>query len=205
MCQVPRFTGDSYLQYTMADEDSVRHSTEIELEVRLGPEAGDGMILWLGVDPTADDYLGLGVEDGLLKVVWNLGWFSRTELVIPDTNLTDSSWHRVSLSRWEKSLILRIAMFVVQAGSDDGCEPGLCCAQVPGARDISPAGHHRHPDARGRGEHRDAGPGPHSGSLYTGLPGMLGFADSSSGPAQSQVSEMSMRLDLLYTLRHHSI
>ena len=107
MCQIPRFTGDSYLQYTMADEDSVRHSTEIELEVRLEPEAGDGMILWLGVDPTADDYLGLGVEAGLLKVVWNLGWFSRTELVIPDTNLTDSSWHRVSLSRWEQSSTLQ--------------------------------------------------------------------------------------------------
>ena len=107
MCQIPRFTGDSYLQYTMADEDSVRHSTEIELEVRLEPEAGDGMILWLGVDPTADDYLGLGVEAGLLKVVWNLGWFSRTELVIPDTNLTDSSWHRVSLSRWVQSSTLQ--------------------------------------------------------------------------------------------------
>ena len=77
----------------------MRHSTEIELEVKLEPGAGDGMILWLGVDPTADDYLGLGVEAGLLKVVWNLGWFSRTELVIPDINMTDSSWHRVSLSR----------------------------------------------------------------------------------------------------------
>ena len=83
----------------MADEDSVRHSTEIELEVKLEAGAGDGMIIWLGVDPTADDYLGLGVEDGLLKVVWNLGWFSRTELVIPDINMTDASWHRVSISR----------------------------------------------------------------------------------------------------------
>ena len=60
----------------------------------------DGMIVWIGVDPTADDYLGLGLEDGLVKVVWNLGWFSRTELVIPDLNVTDSSWHRISLSRY---------------------------------------------------------------------------------------------------------
>ena len=96
---MPRFTGDSYLQYTMADEDSVRHSTEIELEVKLEDGDGDGMIIWLGVDPTADDYLGLGVEDGLLKVVWNLGWFSRTELIIPDINMTDASWHRISISR----------------------------------------------------------------------------------------------------------
>ena len=85
----------------MSDEDRVRHSTELELEVKLDPGAGDGLILWLGVDPTADDYLGLGVEDGLLKVVWNLGWFSRTELGIPDINMTDASWHRISLSRLE--------------------------------------------------------------------------------------------------------
>ena len=30
------------------------------LQVRL--DAADGMILWIGIDPTADDYLGLGVE-----------------------------------------------------------------------------------------------------------------------------------------------
>ena len=30
------------------------------MQVRL--DAADGMILWIGIDPTADDYLGLGVE-----------------------------------------------------------------------------------------------------------------------------------------------
>ena len=96
--EVPHFSGHSYLQYTMEDEDSVRHTTDIEMEIMV--DNTDGMIVWIGVDPTADDYLGLGLEDGLVKVVWNLGWFSRTELVIPDLNVTDSSWHRISLSRY---------------------------------------------------------------------------------------------------------
>ena len=57
------------------------------------------MILWIGDDPAVGDYLGVGLEDGLVKVVWNLGWFSRTELLIPDKNVTDTSWHTISLSR----------------------------------------------------------------------------------------------------------
>ena len=47
----------------------------------------------------SDDYLGIGLEDGLLKVVWNLGWFSRTELIIPDVNVTDNIWHQLTIKR----------------------------------------------------------------------------------------------------------
>ena len=53
----------------------------------------------LGIDLTSDDYLGVGLEDGLLKVVWNLGWFTRTELTVPDRNLTDGTWHSLSVKR----------------------------------------------------------------------------------------------------------
>ena len=52
-----------------------------------------------GIDLTSDDYLGIGLEDGLLKVVWNLGWFTRTELTVPDRNLTDGQWHSLSVKR----------------------------------------------------------------------------------------------------------
>ena len=62
-------------------------------------DKNNGMLVWIGIDPTADDYLGVGLEDGLLKVVWNLGWFSRTELIIPDRNLTDETWHKVHVKR----------------------------------------------------------------------------------------------------------
>ena len=53
----------------------------------------------LGIDLTSDDYLGVGLENGLLKVVWNLGWFTRTELTVPDRNLTDGTWHSLSVKR----------------------------------------------------------------------------------------------------------
>ena len=52
-----------------------------------------------GIDLTSDDYLGVGLEDGFLKVVWNLGWFTRTELTVPDRNLTDGAWHSLSVKR----------------------------------------------------------------------------------------------------------
>ena len=32
-------------------------------------DAADGMILWIGIDPTADDYLGLGVEVKIEKII----------------------------------------------------------------------------------------------------------------------------------------
>ena len=86
----------------MESEDVARHTTHISLEMLLDNDdtkVNGGMILWIGVDPTADDYLGFGVEDGLVKIVWNLGWFSRTELTIPDINVMDESWHTISISR----------------------------------------------------------------------------------------------------------
>lgn len=97
--EIPHFGGDSYLQYSVSDKESLRHNTQIDLEIY--PDQADGMILWIGDDPAVDDYLGVGLEDGLVKVVWNLGWFSRTELLIPDKNVTDASWHTISLSRYK--------------------------------------------------------------------------------------------------------
>ena len=95
--EVPHFGGSSYLQYSLSGEESLRHRTVIEMEIF--PDSGDGMILWVGVDPTVDDYLGVGLEAGLVKVVWNLGWFSRTELLIPSRNVTDNTWHTINISR----------------------------------------------------------------------------------------------------------
>ena len=95
--EVPHFGGASYLQYYLPDKESLRHSTAIQMEIF--PDYAEGMILWLGVDPTVDDYLGGGLEAGLVKIVWNLGWFSRTELVIPDRNVTDTAWHSINISR----------------------------------------------------------------------------------------------------------
>ena len=95
--EVPHFGGASYLQYYIRDKESLRHTTTIQMEIFA--DYAEGMILWLGVDSTVDDYLGVGLEAGLVKIVWNLGWFSRTELVIPDRNVTDTAWHNINISR----------------------------------------------------------------------------------------------------------
>ena len=63
--------GHNYLVIYIYNYLSINLSVDIEspisicihtyyLQVRL--DAADGMILWIGIDPTADDYLGLGVE-----------------------------------------------------------------------------------------------------------------------------------------------
>ena len=41
-------------------------------------------------------------------MVWNLGWFSRTELVVPGPNLTDEAWHRVKVSRLGQEMAVTI-------------------------------------------------------------------------------------------------
>jgi hypothetical protein len=43
-----------------------RYATELEVEVRT--DAPDGLVSWLGLDQAQEDYLGLGLDDGLVKV-----------------------------------------------------------------------------------------------------------------------------------------
>jgi len=45
-----------------------------------------------------DDYLGVGLENGHVKLVWNLGWMSRNDVMTP-TRYADGRWHTVSVQR----------------------------------------------------------------------------------------------------------
>ncbi|XP_023335490.1 protein eyes shut isoform X2 [Eurytemora carolleeae] len=133
----PQFGGDpfnSYIQFQLPDHNSVSLNTELELEIRT--DSDNALLVWFGAE-TGDlnlvggrrkegkekrmkeehgkvqeqgnqDYLGLGIEDGLLKVVWNLGWFSRSELLVPEFNISDGNWHHLHLIREEQSLKLMI-------------------------------------------------------------------------------------------------
>jgi hypothetical protein len=44
-------------------------------------------------------------RNGMLHLVWSLGWHSRTELTVPRL-LNDSRWHTVALSRARQALDL---------------------------------------------------------------------------------------------------
>ena len=51
-----------------------------------------------------EDYLGLGLRDGRLRLVWNLGWYSRSE-VITSNKYNDGQWHNVLIERYLSFLI----------------------------------------------------------------------------------------------------
>ena len=61
-------------------------------------------------DLSSDDYLGLGLRKGMIHLVWNLGWFSRTELTIPSPTIkvNDGAWHSIKINRVRQSLDIEI-------------------------------------------------------------------------------------------------
>ena len=52
----------------------------------------------LKVYSNIDDYLGIGVYEGRLKVITSLGWWSEAEIV-SDTEVSDKRWHHVVIHR----------------------------------------------------------------------------------------------------------
>ena len=54
--------------------------------------------------------MGLGLRKGMIHLVWNLGWFSRTELTIPSETIkvNDGSWHSIKINRVRQSLDIEI-------------------------------------------------------------------------------------------------
>ena len=80
--------------------------THFSLELKT--EAPSGLLVWIGQDLAEDDYLGLGLQNGMLHLVWDLGWFSRTEFTVPRPKMNDGRWHKVEVERVRQSLELRV-------------------------------------------------------------------------------------------------
>jgi hypothetical protein len=80
--------------------------TSFSLEMRT--KAPSGLLIWIGQDVAEDDYLGIGLQNGMLHLVWDLGWFSRTEFTVPRPKMNDGEWHAISVDRVRQSLELRI-------------------------------------------------------------------------------------------------
>ncbi|XP_040572701.1 protein eyes shut [Lepeophtheirus salmonis] len=103
--RVPRFYGDGFISFVLSETKSIRHVTSVGLSFKT--KEAHGMLLWLGQDQTSDDYLGVGLKDGMVHLVWNLGWFSRTELTVP-SKVNDDKWHRVLIDRIRQELKLDV-------------------------------------------------------------------------------------------------
>ena len=56
------------------------------------------IIVFLKLYSDVDDYFGIGVSEGRLKVVISLGWWSAVEL-ISDTEVNDEKIHHVIIHR----------------------------------------------------------------------------------------------------------
>ena len=74
-------------------------------------------------DLAQDDYLGVGLQAGMLHLVWDLGWFSRTEFTVPRPDMNDGRWHALEVDRVRQSLELRVdgEVFGSQGGNDSIC------------------------------------------------------------------------------------
>lgn len=103
---VPKLLGDGYLSYDTGSSEAFKDETSLSLDIHTN--VSDGLILWIGQDVSNDDYLGFGLKEGMLHLVWNLGWLSRSELTIPNPLLNDGKWHSISVSRTNQNLELRL-------------------------------------------------------------------------------------------------
>lgn len=80
--------------------------THFSLSLRT--KAPSGLLVWIGQDLAEDDYLGIGLQNGMIHLVWDLGWFSRTEFTVPRPKMNDGRWHTLEVERVRQNLELRI-------------------------------------------------------------------------------------------------
>ncbi|BES89589.1 Laminin G domain [Nesidiocoris tenuis] len=61
----------------------------------------DGLLLWTS---KSDDFLGIGVETGMVKIVWGKTAMDKNELVLPGTSVADGSWHTLTISYHNRAI-----------------------------------------------------------------------------------------------------
>lgn len=103
---IPRFKHSSYL-YFWDENYEKKDLKKTYLSFSFLTLNHSGLLFWSGKFSRNDDYLGIGIENGHLKVVWNLGWLSHKKIISEDT-FFDNKWHSVIINRLKQELILEI-------------------------------------------------------------------------------------------------
>eukprot|EP00057_Strongylocentrotus_purpuratus_P031245 XP_784031.4 PREDICTED: protein eyes shut homolog [Strongylocentrotus purpuratus] len=108
-----RFTSSSHLYFRDVNFD-LSNKTITSLSFNFSTSSNQGLILWNGEPITTGvtDYLGVGVENGFLKISINLGHDSYGD-VRHSAFISDALWHAVIITR--SSTLLRVYV--------DGGEP----------------------------------------------------------------------------------
>jgi EYS protein len=101
---LPSFNGKSYMiipsqRYTHKDKrngisSQYNNRKSLQISLNFSTINADGMLLW---NDNSGNYLGLGLENGFLKVVSNLLSFKNDRYDVPGGYLTDGAWHNVRL------------------------------------------------------------------------------------------------------------
>ncbi|XP_023230062.1 protein eyes shut-like [Centruroides sculpturatus] len=103
---IPRFKYTSYLYFWDENYDR-RDLKRTYLAFDFLTLNQSGLLFWSGKFSRNDDYIGIGLENGYIIVVWNLGWLSHKKITTEDT-YSDNKWHSIVIDRLKQELILKI-------------------------------------------------------------------------------------------------
>ncbi|KAF7246965.1 hypothetical protein EYD10_06925 [Varanus komodoensis] len=96
-----KFTGNSFIKY----RDPIYHTRDLrftKLSFNFTTSQMHGLLVWLGKAENEDnDFLAVGLADGMLKVVVNLGERIGIPLVVRTNSLCCKKWHFVTIAQNE--------------------------------------------------------------------------------------------------------
>ncbi|KAL4229011.1 hypothetical protein ACF0H5_012049 [Mactra antiquata] len=109
-----QFKDTSYITISDQSRDNINKSvTSISFDLRY--QQFNGLIVWNGKRWSEDeDHLGIGLDDGRIKVVWNLGWYTR-DTVKTSLKYNDGVWHTLIIRRDGQILTLSIDRDIIES------------------------------------------------------------------------------------------
>ncbi|CAH1391629.1 unnamed protein product [Nezara viridula] len=98
---MPHFGGDGYLvvdtKHGVAKRGgiSMTEPAITYIYFNFSSSQNDGMLLWSSKE---DNFIGFGLENGLLKAVWGLTAEESKSVLLPGTLISDGAWHALTTS-----------------------------------------------------------------------------------------------------------
>ncbi|XP_078656989.1 pikachurin-like isoform X2 [Branchiostoma floridae x Branchiostoma belcheri] len=96
---VPKFSGNSYMQYTGTQLMKRLSGNRNDFQIRIKTTTADGMILWSGSLPMGRhrDFISIGLEGGAVVLRYNLG--SGEAQLSSNSTINDGRWHKIRARR----------------------------------------------------------------------------------------------------------